>query len=184
MGRRPGSKNKNHAEKVEVAPLLIERFAAGKAIAEELVPKFHDELVTANIMYLCRDRAAKQGGNPVPGSAKKASLLERFLSRTYFTTASDKIEDPDSNVVPDVKEADFIITIALDLWNAAEASQRRAIMDHYLTRCTGEADEESGEMKFKLRAPNVQEFPEVAERNGTYNVGLEELSNGLKEGAR
>jgi hypothetical protein len=152
-------------QRSEPDPLIIADFETAKTIAEKLIPKHHPEIASANIIYLCRNKAQKQGGNPVPGTVKKASPLERRIGGSYFK---------------DDEEPHFIMTIALDVWNDLQPNQRVALVDHLLTRCVGEEDEKSGEMKYSVRPPQVQEFPEVVERNGRWNDGLAELGDCLK----
>lgn len=152
-------------QRAEVVPLLISDFDAAKTLAEGLIRDFHHELADANIIYLCRNKPQKSGGRSSPGSVKKCNPLEKHLGGHLFE---------------DDKEPDFIMTISLDDWNDRNPAQRKAIIDHLLTRCTGEEDEKSGEMKYKVRPPQVQEFPEVAERNGRWNDDLIEMGNCLK----
>ena len=135
-------------------------------IAEKLIPKHHSELASANFIYKCRSVSTKSGGVPVPGTVKKTSPNERLLSRGKFK---------------DDGEADFIIEIALDVFNPMSPQNRTALVDHLLTRCVGLEDEKSGEMKYSIRPPQVQEFPEIAERHGRWNEGLEELGDSLKD---
>lgn len=146
-------------------PLLFGDSDAVKEIAAKIIPKHHSHLAAANIIYLCRNKASQPGGKKQAGGVKKASPVDRHISRHYFQ---------------DGQEADFIVTVALDVWNDLQPSQRVALVDHLLTQCHGEEDEKSGEMKFSKRAPQVQEFPEVAERHGRWNADLEELGDCLK----
>jgi hypothetical protein len=109
---------------------------------------------------LCRNKASSSGGEKVPGTIKKASPMERHICGG---------------------ECDFIMTISLDVWNDLNPVQRTALVDHLLTRCVAQEDEKNGEMKYRVRPPQVQEFPEIAERYGTWNDGLVELGNCLKD---
>jgi hypothetical protein len=127
-------------------------------VANRLIPQFHPELGSAVIRYIGRSKAAKRSGNPVPGNVYRMSGKFGFLT-----------------------SCDYVVEVALDIWNGLNPTQRNALMDHLLTRCVGEEDEESGDMKWKLRLPEVQEFPEVAERQGQWNEGLVELASCLKK---
>lgn len=147
-------------------PLIIGDMDSVKEIASKLIPKHHTHLGSANIIYLCRSKASAPGGQKSPGAVKKASPIEKHVSRAYFQ---------------DGQEADFIVMVALDVWNDLAPNQRTALVDHLLTQCGGEEDPKTGEMKFRKRAPQVQEFPEVAERHGRWNTGLEELGDCLKQ---
>jgi len=158
---------RNKKERVAPEPLIIGDMDAVREIAQKLIAKHHHELASANIIYLCRNKAAKAAGKLVPGNVKKASPTEAHISRTYFDDAEGQ-------------EADFIITVALEVWNGMQPSQRLALVDHLLTRCVGTEDEKTGEMKYGIRPPQVQEFPEVAERHGRWNDDLSELGDCLK----
>ena len=62
--------------------------------------------------------------------------------------------------------------MALDQWNGLEEGQRKALVDHLLEYCSGEADEETGEMKWTVREPDVREFSTILSRHGAWNEGL------------
>jgi len=135
--------------KVKPIPLLFDDFEAAEQRALKLIPKFHSHLADAKIRYICRNRAAKRAGILIPGNVYKMSGKYAFLTGY-----------------------DFVVEIALEVWNDYNETQRTAIVDHLLTRCIGEEKEEDGEMKWRVQAPSLQEFPEVAERNGQWNDSL------------
>ncbi len=135
---------------------LFAGFDAGEEIAHDLIRKHHPHLLTAKIKYMCRDRASKKSGVPVAGVVTKNSPKLTFLT-----------------------DFDFVMDVALEVWNILEPKQRIALIDHLLTRCTGEEEEESGEMKWGIIPPQVQEFSEVAQRHGRWNDGLQELGQAL-----
>lgn len=164
-----GSKTENDAvrskkERPAPDPLLFSDSEAVQEVAQKLITKHHHELASANIVYLCRNKSAKSGGKPVAGHVKKATPMEKHVARSYFGNG---------------EEPDFFITVALDVWNELQPNQRVALVDHLLTRCQAEEDEKSGEMKYSIRPPQVQEFPEIAERHGRWNEDLVEMGNCL-----
>lgn len=159
---------RNKKEKTEVEPLVIGDMESAKEIADKLIAKHHHDLASANFIYLCRNKSAKRGGKPVPGHVKKASPTERHISRHYFQGLGDGDE-----------EVDFVITIALDVWNNLLPNQRTATLDHLLTHCQAVEDEKTGAMKYSVRAPTVQEFPDICERYGRWNDDLVELGRSL-----
>jgi len=161
---------RNKKERVAPEPLIIGDLESVAEIAKKLIAKHHPELISANIVYLCRNKAAKSAGRLVPGHVKKASPTDAHISRSYFS------ENDEDN-----QEANLIITIALEVWNNLQAGQRVALVDHLLTRCVGTEDEKSGEMRYSIRPPQVQEFPEVAERHGRWNDELSELLDCMKD---
>lgn len=119
------------------------------AIAQGLLPNYHAELATARIMYVFVDTASSKGGREMPGKVRKFSgFLEWALER------------------------DFVVEIASDKWNDLTDRQRTALVDHLLECCTGEEDEKTGEMKWQVREPNVQEFETILQRHGAWNESL------------
>jgi hypothetical protein len=137
--------------------VIFGNMEAAEEIGKKLIPKDHPELATAEIHYRCRSRSIKRFGMPVPGGVTKIP---------------DRIRD--------LVGADFIVEVALDVWNGLSPMQRSALVDHLLTRCVGEEDEETGEMKWKVQPPRVQEFPEVAARYGQWHEGLVDLEKSLR----
>jgi hypothetical protein len=127
-------------------------FDTAEEITSKLIPKYHPELATADFKYICRSKSSKKGGKPVAGNVYKMSGKFKHLVGS-----------------------DFVLEIALDCWNGLEPNQRIALIDHLLSRCVGEEDEQNGEMKWKIRPPEVQEFPEIAERHGQWCDGLIEM---------
>lgn len=163
-------KKPTKAERPDTAPILFGEFEAAERIAEELISLHHPHLASAKFLFCCRNKAQKQGGKQVPGYIKKASPLERHLSHKWLK------HDEDS--------ADFIMVIALDVWNDFDPKKRTALIDHLLTRCVADENEATGEMKFSMRPPEVQEFPEVVSRNGLWNEGIISLVDHLGDAKR
>ena len=147
-------------EKSVSIPLLFDDHESSEQIAMNLISKHHHDLADAKFKFLCRNKASVSGGEKVPGTIKKASPMERHICGG---------------------ECDFIMTVSLDVWNDLSGTQRTALIDHLLTRCVALEDPKNGEMKYKVRPPQVQEFPEIAERYGTWNEGLIELNNSLRD---
>jgi hypothetical protein len=118
-------------------------------IAGGLLPNYHAELVSARIKYVFVSEASKKGGHDLYGRVKRVSgFLEWAI------------------------ECDFLIEVALDKWNELETHQRTALVDHLLERCTGEEDEKTGNMRWKLREPDVQEFSSILDRHGAWHNSL------------
>lgn len=152
------SKSKNgKPEHAAPDPLLFGDFESGEGIAKELIRKHHTHLATARMKYMCRNRAAKRGGRPVPGNVYKMSGKFEYLTA-----------------------CDFVVEVALEVWNDLAPNQRVALIDHLLTRCGGEEVEETGEMKWRMIPVEVQEFTEVAARNGQWHEGLVSLASSLQ----
>lgn len=119
------------------------------AIANSLIPSHHPELATARIDYLFMSSTPKKGGRELFGKASKVSGKWEFLV-----------------------ELDFLIEVSEPAWAELSEDQRRALVDHLLEGCTGEEDESSGEMKWGIREPDVQEFSTILQRHGVWNEAL------------
>lgn len=124
-----------------------------ESIANKLIGTHHPELAEAKFRYIFKEKCSKKGGKPVLGTVKKMSDLQKFLI---------------------TGEPDFLMEIPLDVWNELDVSRRTALVDHLLERCTGEEDEQTAEMKWKTREPDVYEFSSILRRHGAWT---EDLSN-------
>lgn len=144
-------------EKKAPEKVLFADFEEAENIASGLIRKHHPEVASARFKFICRSKAAKRAGSPVAGNVYKMSAKFEHLTQT-----------------------DFVMEIALDVWNPLAPRQRTALVDHLLTRCVGDEDEKTGEMKWSLRPPEVQEFSEVAERHGQWNEPLVEMAKCLR----
>jgi hypothetical protein len=150
-------------QKAAPEPLIIADSESVLEIVQKLVPKYYHELVNAHILCLCRNRASKAAGTPVPGAIRKANPTEKHLAQKAGGEG-----------------ADYVLTVALDVWNGLQPNQRTALVDHLLARCVAIEDETTGEYKYRLRPPQVQEFPEIAARHGKWNTDLAALGDSLK----
>jgi hypothetical protein len=144
------------AKKTKSIPLVFAEFEEAKRLAIDLIAKHHPDLSMARIRYICRNKAAKKAGRSVPGNVYKMGGKYEYLVG-----------------------CDFIIEIALQVWNDFNSNQRKAIVDHLLSRCIGE-EQEDGTMKWRIRPPEVQEFPEVVERHGQWNNELIDMGKSIK----
>lgn len=129
-----------------------------QAIAEDLISNYHPELATAKFRFLLKDKASKKNGKPVLGSVKKTSDLIFYLS-----------------------DAHFIVEVPLEIWNTLDNHKRTALVDHLLERCTGTENEETGEMKWSTRDPDVHEFASILRRYGAWTDTLIEFSSVARE---
>lgn len=120
--------------------------------AEALIASQHPHLATAQIDYLFVDKEMKAKGRPLFGKVSCPGALLKFYTGK-----------------------DFIVEVSAPSWNELTAAQRSALVDHLLERCSGEEDDESGEMKWKLREPDVQEFGTILHRHGVWHDGLRDF---------
>lgn len=125
---------------------------AVQEIATKLIQSYHSELATARIRYIFVDRGSKKGAKTIPGKVRKITGTLEFLL-----------------------ELDFLMEVSLDCWNNLTDTRRRALVDHLLSRCWGEEDEEDpgAGMKWSLRDPDVSEFADVLRRHGTWTEELD-----------
>lgn len=123
-------------------------------LASGLIPNFHPELVNARIMYCFTNTASKRGGVEILGKVKKLSGFTEWAL-----------------------ERDFVVEVAADRWNELGPTQRTALVDHLLERCTAEEDDQNGSMKYSMREPEVNEFATILERHGAWNDSLKNLIN-------
>ncbi len=130
-------------------PILYSDAESVKEYADNMVANYHPHLATARMKYIFREKAAMSGGLPKPGTVRRITgALEHLL------------------------ELDFLVEVGLDLWNTLSEQARRGLVDHLLTHCQGVEDEQTGKMVWKLRQPDVKEFSEVLQRNGSWHEGL------------
>lgn len=130
-------------------PKVYSEAESVRSISAGLIANYHPELASARLRYIFVDKASLKGGVDILGKTKKISGPLEYLL-----------------------ELDFLIEIAQDKWVDLSNEQQTALVDHLLERCTGEEDEKSGEMKWKIREPDVQEFSSILRRHGAWNDSL------------
>lgn len=120
-----------------------------RSMMEHLIREYHHDLlpVMDDIAIIFREKAANSSGNPVFGKTKKTPALLSVLSNKTYK---------------------FVIELANDVWVTLDGGQQMALLDHHLCACVVEFDEESGEYKSSLRAPDVVAYKEEVERHGTW----------------
>jgi len=131
-----------------------------KEVAERLIPEINPDIASANILYLFKSKPFKQSGNIIPGVVKKVPDWVQYVT-----------------------EFDFVIIVGLPTWNEYSSTQRTAAVDHLISMISAEEDEQTGEMKYAIKKPTVQEFPEVVARNGLWNDEITDMASKLA-GAR
>jgi hypothetical protein len=131
-------------------PKTWDKAASVENVAEGLIPNYHGELRSARILYSFVSEASRSSGVLIPGKSNKIPA-----SQSWYT------------------DYDFVVEVALDVWNDMAPSQRTALVDHLLSWCTGEQDESTGEMIWKRKQPDVHEFSDVLHRHGAWNEALQ-----------
>lgn len=128
---------------------IYEPAEAVENIARSLIPTHHPHLATARIRFLFKEKAGKKGGRVVHGTVKKMSDLMVYLI-----------------------DADFLMEIGMDKWAELSEARRHAEIDRLLECCVGVEDEKTGDIKWGLREPDVQEFTTILHRHGAYSAEL------------
>jgi hypothetical protein len=139
-----------------------EYWIAGQELLElagRIVNEHHPLLVEhdVNIAFLMRKPTAKSGGRKVMGSASKASAKIQALTGQPIA---------------------FIIEISAEIWEDLPESKRSALLDHELCHCDVEVDDE-GEVKYKLRSHDLEEFNEIVLRHGEWKDDIKDFHEQL-----
>lgn len=140
---------------------------AVERIAAELIPKHHPELEGVRIDYVFRDPPATSKGKQVWGTARKITGLSANLAAP---------EQSDGRDVDDL----FVIEIAETVWVMLEPSQRIALVDHELSHCTIDVDEDSETFTLKTVAHDFEEFRGVIERHGLWDGSLQSFAEAAR----
>ena len=135
----------------------FERSQEVKAIAEELILNHHEHLSKARIAYLFADRGSKKLGRVMMGRAAKASDLIAHFG-----------------------QVDFIVVINRETWTALTIRQRDALVDHELSHCRMTITK-TGEVRWWIRAHDVEEFAEIIERHGLWFPDLERFAKASQQ---
>lgn len=128
-----------------------------KTIAEPLIED-HPDLDDIDIRYVFRDTAAKSKGKVLLGKARKVSGLNAFLAAGY---------SPDEIPADDADHDFFVIEIAEDEWVTLTEAQRVALVDHELSHCAIEVDDD-GNQTLVVRGHDLEEFCSVVARHGLW----------------
>ncbi|MFP3915863.1 MAG: putative metallopeptidase, partial [Actinomycetota bacterium] len=131
-------------------------------IAEDLIPKHHEHLQGAPILYVFRDVAMVSRGKTIAAKARRVSGLNAFLVAVAAGT-----EDS-------VDHTFFVMEVAEDWWADASEPQRVALVDHEL--CHFGIDEEDEGPVLRIRAHDIEEFRSVVRRHGLWNEDVESFA--------
>lgn len=139
---------------------------AAQAIADRLIGEHHEHLLGVRIEYVFRNKATKKGGRVVLGKARKLSGLNAWLA----TDADERFVVPDSF---------FVIELAEDEWALLSDAQRVALVDHELSHCLAEVDDD-GDFTLGTRGHDLEEFTDIVRRHGLWK---QDVSDFVKVGA-
>ena len=116
-------------------------------IARSVILEAHEDLEDVEIVFLFRSPAAEKNGRVQWGSAAKATSRERALLRPAPR---------------------FVITLSHDHWEDMDEDTRRALLDHELSHCELDADDDTGEVKGQILGHDLEEFAGVLARRGAW----------------
>lgn len=120
-------------------------------IGAELVGKYHNHLLEAEISYLVTSKTMSRAGKAIAGKARKASGLIKYYARS-----------------------DFIIVVADTFWQAVGRPERLALVDHELSHCSVDHDED-GNRSWVLVGHDIEEFTAVVDRHGLWHDALKKF---------
>lgn len=118
-----------------------------ESIIEFCVGRWHKHLERANIVALGRPKPGKRHGSDVWAHIKRASPMDRVLY-------SD-----------DGEGIDYVLVVAVSVWDRLPNEGRVALIDHELCHATGyDAETET----WGIRGHDIEEFGQVIERHGAW----------------
>lgn len=118
--------------------------------------KYHPELIGARIACIFKEKASKSDGIPILGKISKISPRDKVIMAEPY---------------------DYRIVIGADAWQELNNAQKEAWVDHLMEHAYGEEDDKTGEMKWKMRKPEIECFPCIIARHGIHWMpGLPKLA--------
>ena len=122
----------------------------------DVIPNYHEELSEADIAYLFVEEI-KAKGRVCFAKTKTASHVERYFG-----------------------DVDYVMIVNHVEWKGFNDDQRRALVDHELCHCLVETGDD-GELKFKIRGHDLEEFKEIVERHGMWQPDVEEFASVVRQ---
>lgn len=116
--------------------------------AEKIIKEFHPELEKAKIGFIYRSEASWSSDKMVIGHAKKVSSQDHPFM-----------------------DYDFVIWLAMDVYQKYDQKRREALIDHELCHCFMTEDGEA-----KLRHHDIEEFKAIVERYGLWKSDLVDIA--------
>ena len=118
---------------------------------KDLITKYHLDLALCSeeIAVIFKEKSSKVGDAVVSGKTSKASKLFGVLGETDWK---------------------FIITLGADTWEELTDAQRVALLDHHLCACGAEENQQTGNIKYFVRLPDVAFYQDEIERHGFWRT--------------
>lgn len=124
-------------------------------IAQQVIDSYHQELESVNIAFLLRSEASIRNGKKVLGQASKfPEKLKPLVGEEYH----------------------FLIWISAEDWMRMTDIQREALIDHKLSHCGWDEDDE----KAFIKGHDIEEFHSTLYRYGLWAPGEEALKPALE----
>ena len=133
-------------------------------IGAGIMEEHHAHLLGVRVEFLMMSKTPKSKGKEVWGRAKKISGLPAFLAQE---TLQDYYEDQPADF--------FVIELSEEIWETLTAKGKQALIDHELSHCELEIDDETGATSLAIVGHDVTEFSAVMERHGLWNDGLRDF---------
>jgi predicted metallopeptidase len=111
-------------------------------MANEMLAKYHPEIVNCKIAYLWCSKDMKSGGKIALAQVQKVGPRVKALL-----------------------EYDFIITISSPIWKTLSTEQQYSVLDHELYHIFVDEDS-AGEPKYQLLKHDIEEFTNVVLNHG------------------
>lgn len=134
-------------------------------IARQLIVRVlqHQPLVNVHIEYVFIAEAPKSRGRKILGRARKITGLNAWLGGPEGKSPGFQPGWPF-----------FVIEISYDTWRDLDDNQRIALVDHELSHCAFDVDDE-GAPVLSMRHHDVEEFTGVITRNGLWKADVQQL---------
>jgi len=128
-----------------------------RAIAQEIIAERREDLVDVRIAYLFTDTVLKEKGKFVLGRTYKADPKVQFFG-----------------------DVDFVLVFPAELWAKMTDEQKLAVVDHELTHCCVELDE-NDEPTYSVRPHDFEGFLDEIERHGFWTSDLKNLEDKVSQ---
>ena len=127
------------------------------AIAVELIPRHHEHLEKAKLLYLFTEGPMRRHARPLAGKALKASGLLKHFGK-----------------------ADFILVFHKETWDHLTDAQRTALVDHELCHAAVKHTK-AGEPRWFIQGHDLEEFRAVVERHGLWQPDVADFGRTIQE---
>lgn len=136
-------------------------------IAKGVIKDHHRHLTEVRIEYVFRDKHQTSNGKEVWAKTRKVAGLHAYLSAESVQVDAEP------------GEPFFVIELAKDIWQILNKDQREALVDHELSKCSAEFNDD-GDVALKVKSHDLEEFRGVVERRGLWRPDVTEFLRAAK----